>query len=47
MFTKTTAKGTNMVILISGITRTGKTLMAQNLMEKYNIPYMSVDHIKM
>ena len=36
-----------MVILISGVTRTGKTLMAQKLMEKYGYPYLSVDHIKM
>ena len=36
-----------MVILISGTTRTGKTLMAQTLMGKHNIPYMSVDHLKM
>ena len=36
-----------MVILIGGVTRTGKTLMAQKLMEKYGYPYMSVDHIKM
>jgi len=36
-----------MIILISGVTRTGKTLMAQKLMEKYGYPYLSVDHIKM
>jgi putative acetyltransferase len=36
-----------MVILIGGATRTGKTLMAQRLMEKYGYPYTSVDHIKM
>lgn len=36
-----------MVILICGVSHTGKTLMAQTLMEKYKIPYMSVDHIKM
>lgn len=36
-----------MVILIGGNGRTGKTLMAQKLMETYAIPYMSVDHIKM
>ncbi len=47
MFTMTTEKGIFMVILLSGTTRTGKTLMAQTLMEKHNIPYMSVDHLKM
>lgn len=36
-----------MIILIGGVTRTGKTLMAQKLMEKYNYPYISIDHIKM
>ena len=36
-----------MVILISGISCTGKTLMAQNLLEKYKIPYFSIDHLKM
>lgn len=36
-----------MVILIGGVSCTGKTLMAQNLLEKYKIPYLSIDHIKM
>lgn len=36
-----------MVILISGTTHTGKTLLSQRLMEKYNIPYFSIDHLKM
>ncbi|MFW6016820.1 MAG: 2-phosphoglycerate kinase [bacterium] len=36
-----------MIILISGISCTGKTLMAQNLLEKYKIPYFSIDHLKM
>jgi len=36
-----------MVVLISGIGSTGKTLMAQTLLEKYHIPYLSVDHLKM
>ena len=36
-----------MVILISAIGSTGKTLMAQTLLEKYKIPYLSVDHLKM
>ncbi|MCK5759396.1 MAG: 2-phosphoglycerate kinase [Clostridiales bacterium] len=36
-----------MVILIGGNSRTGKTLMAQKLMERHAIPCMSVDHIKM
>lgn len=36
-----------MVILISGNGSTGKTLMARNLLEKYKIPYLSIDHLKM
>lgn len=36
-----------MVILISGTTHTGKTLLSQKLMEEYNIPYFSIDHLKM
>lgn len=35
-----------MVILINGASCTGKTYLAQNLMEKYKIPYLSIDHIK-
>jgi putative acetyltransferase len=36
-----------MVILIGGVSCSGKTLMAQELLEKYKIPYLSIDHIKM
>ena len=36
-----------MVILIGGNSCAGKTLLSQKLLEKYNIPYMSIDHIKM
>ena len=36
-----------MIILISGTTHTGKTALSQRLMEKYKIPYLSVDHLKM
>lgn len=36
-----------MIILISGTTHTGKTAIAQRLMEKYKMPYYSIDHIKM
>ena len=36
-----------MVILIAGAGCTGKTLLAQNLLEKYKIPYLSIDHLKM
>lgn len=36
-----------MVILITGETHTGKTAIAHNLMKKYNIPYICLDHLKM
>ncbi|WP_432405610.1 2-phosphoglycerate kinase [Wukongibacter sp. M2B1] len=36
-----------MVILLGGNSCTGKTLMSQKLLEKYKIPYFSVDHLKM
>ena len=36
-----------MVILISGSSHTGKTLLAQRLLEKYKYPYLSIDHLKM
>ena len=36
-----------MIVLIAGTTHTGKTVLAQRLMEKYNMPYFSIDHLKM
>lgn len=36
-----------MVILISGASHTGKTKLAQRLLEKYKYPYLSIDHLKM
>lgn len=36
-----------MIILISGCSHTGKTLLAQQLLEKYKYPYLSIDHLKM
>ena len=36
-----------MVYLITGPTHVGKTLLAQKLLEKYKIPYLSIDHLKM
>ena len=36
-----------MVILIAGASHTGKTVLAQKLLEKYHYPYLSVDHLKM
>ncbi len=36
-----------MIILISGASHTGKTVLAQRLLEKYKYPYLSIDHLKM
>lgn len=36
-----------MIILITGASHTGKTLLAQRFLEKYNYPYFSIDHLKM
>lgn len=36
-----------MIILITGASHTGKTALAQKLLEKYKFPYLSVDHLKM
>lgn len=36
-----------MVVLIAGASHTGKTALAQKLMEKYAYPYLSIDHLKM
>lgn len=36
-----------MILLIAGASHTGKTLLAQRLLEKYKIPYLSMDHLKM
>ena len=36
-----------MIILITGASHTGKTALAQKLLEKYHYPYLSIDHLKM
>ena len=36
-----------MVILITGASHTGKTLLSQKMLEKYKYPYLSIDHLKM
>ena len=36
-----------MILLISGASHTGKTKLAQKLLEKYHWPYLSIDHLKM
>lgn len=36
-----------MILLIAGDSHTGKTLLAQRLLEKYKYPYLSIDLLKM
>ena len=36
-----------MIILIAGASHTGKTALAQKMLEKYHYPYLSIDHLKM
>lgn len=36
-----------MIILIAGASHTGKTLLAQRLLETHHYPYLSIDHLKM
>lgn len=36
-----------MIILITGASHTGKTMLAQKLLEKYHFPTLSEDHLKM
>ena len=36
-----------MIILITGASHTGKTVLAQKMLEKYGYPYLSIDHLKM
>ena len=36
-----------MVILLTGASHTGKTLLAQRLLERCKYPCLSVDHLKM
>jgi hypothetical protein len=36
-----------MIYLIGGTTHTGKTLLAQRILEEKHIPYLSLDHLKM
>ena len=36
-----------MILIITGASHTGKTALAQRLMEQYGYPYLSIDHLKM
>jgi gluconate kinase len=36
-----------MVIILTGASHVGKTVLAQRMLEKYKYPYCSIDHLKM
>ncbi len=36
-----------MILLIAGASHTGKTRLAQTLLEQHHYPYLSIDHLKM
>ncbi len=36
-----------MIIFLAGSSHTGKTFLAQKLLEAHHIPYLSIDHLKM
>lgn len=36
-----------MIILIAGASHTGKTVLAQRMLERFGFPYLSIDHLKM
>lgn len=36
-----------MVVIITGASHTGKTLLSQRLLESIKFPYLSIDHLKM
>ena len=36
-----------MVLLIGGASHTGKTVLAQRVLEERHVPYLSIDHLKM
>ncbi len=36
-----------MIIIITGASHAGKTVLAQKMLEKYKYPYLSIDHLKM
>ena len=36
-----------MVIIITGASHVGKTILAQRMLEKYKYSYFSIDHLKM
>ncbi|MDF2944666.1 MAG: adenylate kinase [Herbinix sp.] len=36
-----------MIVLIAGASHSGKTYLAQKILEKYKYPYLSIDHLKM
>ena len=40
-------RGITMILILAGASHTGKTLLAQRLLEQLHWPYFSIDHLKM
>lgn len=36
-----------MIIIITGASHAGKTVLSQRMLERYHMPYLSIDHLKM
>ena len=36
-----------MILLIAGASHTGKSVLAQRILEEQHVPYLSIDHLKM
>ena len=45
--TKSLFDEVKMVIILTGASHIGKTVLAQRMLEKYKYPYFSIDHLKM
>ena len=39
-------RGNSMIVLLTGASHTGKTALAQKLLEKYKYPYLSMEDLK-
>lgn len=39
-------RGNGMIVLLTGASHTGKTALAQKLLEKYKYPYLSMEDLK-
>ncbi len=40
-------KENDVIIILTGASHTGKTVLSQKMLEKFHYPYLSIDHLKM